>query len=105
MTTPLDPEHIVVTESVAGSDVPVELMYVEVWDGLYAPIGVRKPAGEGPYPIVLLASGNGGGGMAWVREAVANRGYIAIMRTGAVVEMGVESYSEDASFHIVVGKF
>ena len=76
MTTPLDPEHIVVTESVAGSDAPVELMYVEVWDGLYAPIGVRKPAGEGPFPIVLLASGNGGGGMAWVRDAVANRGYI-----------------------------
>jgi hypothetical protein len=76
VTTPLDPEHIVVTESVAGSDVPVELMYVEVWDGLYAPIGVRKPAGEGPFPIVLLASGNGGGGMAWVRDAVANRGYI-----------------------------
>ena len=61
---------------VAGSDVPVDLMYVEVWDGLYAPIGVRRPEGEGPFPIILLASGNGGGGMAWVRDAVANKGYI-----------------------------
>jgi dienelactone hydrolase len=74
--TRLDPEHIVVTEPVAGSDIPVELMYVEVWDGLYAPIGVRRPESDGPFPVVLLASGNGGGGMPWVRDAVANRGYI-----------------------------
>ena len=31
----LDPEHVVITEPVAGSDHPVHLMYVEVWDGLY----------------------------------------------------------------------
>ncbi len=74
--TNLDPEHVVITEPVPGSDHPVHLMYVETWDGLYAPIGVRKPAGDGPFPIVLLASGNGGGGMAWVRAAIANRGYI-----------------------------
>ena len=73
---PLDPEHIVVTEPVAGSDIPVHLMYVETWDGLYTPIGARMPEGEGPFPTVLLASGNGGGGMAWVRDAVNNRGYI-----------------------------
>ncbi len=80
----LDPEHIVVTEPVPGSVIPVELMYVEVWDGLYAPIGVRRPDGEGPFPMVLLASGNGGGGMAWVRDAVANRGYImeALLEAG-----------------------
>ena len=76
MTSTIDPEHVVITESVAGSDIPVHLMYVETWDGLYAPIGVRIPEGEGPFPTVLLASGNGGGGMAWVRNAVNNRGYI-----------------------------
>ncbi len=76
MKTAPDPEHVVITEPVAGSDVPVDLMYVEVWDGLYAPIGVRRPEGEGPFPTILLASGNGGGGMAWVRDAVANKGYI-----------------------------
>jgi hypothetical protein len=70
----IDPEHVVITETIAGAD--VDLMYVEVWDGLYAPIGVRKPAGDGPFPIVLLASGNGGEGMAWIRNACANRGYI-----------------------------
>ena len=74
MTTDVDPERVVLTEIVDGR--PVHLMYVETWDGLYAPIGLRKPSGDGPFPIVLLASGNGGGGMAWVRDAVRNRGYI-----------------------------
>jgi len=72
----IDPEQVVITEPVQGSDLPVQLMYVETMDGLYTPIGLRKPAGEGSFPIVLLASGNGGGGMAWVRDAVQNRGYI-----------------------------
>ncbi len=76
MTSTIDPNHVVITEPVAGSDIPVHLMYVETWDGLYAPIGVRIPEGEGPFPTVFLASGNGGGGMAWVRDAVNNRGYI-----------------------------
>lgn len=76
MTPPLDPEHVVITESVAGSNIPVHLMYVETWDGLYAPIGLRRPEGSGPFPLVLLTSGNGGGGMAWVRDAVSNTGYI-----------------------------
>lgn len=75
MTTPaIDPENVVLTETVDGQ--PVELMYVEVWDGLYTAVGVRRPDGPGPFPIVLLASGNGGEGMPWIRDAVRNRGYI-----------------------------
>ena len=70
----IDPERVVITEMVGGE--PVHLMYVETWDGLYTPIGVRKPDGEGPFPMVLLASGNGGEGMGWVRQAVRERGYI-----------------------------
>jgi dienelactone hydrolase len=70
----LDPENVVITELVEGK--PVDLMYVEVWDGLYTAVGVRKPEGPGPFPMVLLASGNGGEGMRWVRDAVRNRGYI-----------------------------
>lgn len=72
----MDSENVSIIEQVAGSDVPVELKYVEIWDGLYAPIGLRVPPGDGPHPLMLLASGNGGGGMAWIRDAVANRGYI-----------------------------
>ena len=63
-----------VTEKIDGKD--VELMMVETWDGLYAPIGVVRPEGDGPFPIVLLASGNGGEGLAWLRNAFQNRGYI-----------------------------
>ncbi len=71
MTT--DPEHVHMTEEVNGES--VHLMYVEVWDGLYAPIGVRKPKGDGPFPMVLMAAGNGGEGMCWIRDAVRNRAY------------------------------
>jgi dienelactone hydrolase len=99
MTRSLDPDHVLITQPVTGSDQLVDLMYVETWDGLYAPIGVRKPEGDGPFPIVLLASGNGGGGMAWVREAVNTKGYImdrlleagyasAWLRYRAEVELG-----------------
>ena len=68
----IDPQHVVVTEPVRGSDIPVQLMYVEMIDGVYAPIGLRTPRGQGPFPLVLFASGNGGGGMAVVREFTQN---------------------------------
>jgi dienelactone hydrolase len=67
-----DPQHVVVVEPVRGSDIPVQLMYVEMFDGVYAPIGLRTPAGPGPFPLVLFAYGNGGGGMAMVREFTQN---------------------------------
>jgi dienelactone hydrolase len=71
----IDPQHIVVTEPVKDSPIPVDLMLVETIDGLYAPIGLRKPPGKGPFPLVLFASGNGGGGMAWVRDATQNKSW------------------------------
>jgi dienelactone hydrolase len=97
----LEAELTTITEPVPGSDIPVQLMYVETWDGLYTPIGLRVPPGEGPHPVVLLASGNGGGGMPWVRQAVAERGYImdrlleagyacAWLRYRTEVELGYE---------------
>ena len=98
----MDPENVTIVEEVAGSDFGVELKYLETWDGLYAPIGLRLPPGAGPHPLVLLASGNGGGGMAWIRNAVANRGYImerlldrgyacAWIRYRTEVELGYEN--------------
>ena len=70
----IDPERIVITEEVDGRN--VDLMMVPTWDGLYTPIGVRVPDGPGPFPIILLASGNGGEGIEWIRTAVRERGYI-----------------------------
>src|SRR5262249_27444473 len=74
-TPAIDPLHVAITEPVRGSDIPVRLMYVEMVDGVYAPIGLRLPSGSGPFPLVPFASGNGGGGMAVVREATQNRSW------------------------------
>ena len=93
----IDPEHVVVTEPVRGSPVPVHLMYVEAADGLYIPIALRKPDGPGPFPVVLFATGNGGGGMAmlrhhvetksWTLERFVEAGYVAVwMRYRAEVD-------------------
>ena len=68
-----NPGNIVLTETVNGQ--AVTLMMIEVWDGLYAPVGVRKPDGDGPFPMVLLASGNGGEGMEWIKDSMRNRAY------------------------------
>ena len=72
MSGEIDPQHIVVTEPVRESAIPVDLTLVEMIDGVYAPIGLRKPPGAGPFPLVLFASGNGGRGMAWIRNATQN---------------------------------
>src|SRR5215475_10760268 len=74
-TTGVDPQNIVITEPVRGSAIPVHLMMIEMIDGVYVPIGMRKPAGQGPFPLVLFASGNGGRGMAWVRDYTQNRSW------------------------------
>ncbi|HEU4659405.1 MAG TPA: prolyl oligopeptidase family serine peptidase [Pseudolabrys sp.] len=71
----IDPEHVVVTEPVGGSPFPVHLMYVEMVDGVYIPIGLRKPEGPGPFPIILCATGNGGGGMAMLRDHVQSKSW------------------------------
>ncbi|MBX9843981.1 MAG: dienelactone hydrolase family protein [Xanthobacteraceae bacterium] len=71
----VDPEHVAIVEPVRGSEHPVHLMYIEMIDGLYAPIGLRRPAGPGPFPIVVFASGNGGGGMAVIRDHTQNRSW------------------------------
>jgi dienelactone hydrolase len=70
-----DPQHPVIVEPVRGSEIPVQLIYVEMIDGVYVPIGLRTPPGPGPFPLVLFAYGNGGGGMAVVREFTHNVSY------------------------------
>lgn len=47
----VDPVHVVITEPVKDSAIPVQLMYVEMLDGVYSPIGLRKPPGNGPFRI------------------------------------------------------
>lgn len=71
----IDPLHVAINEPVRDSEIPVQLMYVEMIDGVYSPIGLRMPSGAGPFPVILFASGNGGGGMAAVRDATQNRSW------------------------------
>ncbi len=70
-----DSQNFSVTEPVRGSTIPVRLMFCETLDGLYAPVGLRLPSGDGPFPLVLFASGNGGGGIAMVRNFTENRSW------------------------------
>lgn len=65
---PVTGDVFVMTEAVMDSDIPVELRLVELLDGVYAPIGIRKPAGVGPFPTVVFAHMNGGYGLRWIRE-------------------------------------
>ena len=93
----LDPAHVVVTVPVPGSRYPVDLMYIEMVDGAYIPIGMRKPEGKGPFPLILFATGNGGGGMtmlrdhidtkSWTQDQLLDAGYaVAWMRYRAEVD-------------------
>ena len=63
-------------EDVAGSARPAAYYLAESRDGLYVPYGVRTPAGEGRFPFVFLAYGNGGGGIDWLRHWVHDRPYL-----------------------------
>ncbi len=62
------------TEDISGQS--VHFVFHETWDGLYAPMALRLPPGDGPFPIVLLGSGNGGEAMRWHRQQLADRSYI-----------------------------
>lgn len=75
----VDPDHIFVPEAVAdpmlerieaipGSDLKLHIYYVETRDGLYTPVGLMKPEGEGHFPVVLIAHMNGGLGTGFIRE-------------------------------------
>src|SRR5258706_16317217 len=57
-----------VVEKVPGSDVAAEIVYVEMNDGTYSPIAMMKPAGNGRFPLVVIAHMNGGGGTEGLRE-------------------------------------
>ena len=64
----IESEELVIVEPVMGSNIPVELHFVEMLDGVYSPIGYRKPLGDGPFPTIVFAHMNGGYGLRWIRE-------------------------------------
>ena len=116
----IDPDHMyiaeapgsgyaVVTEPVPDSDIPNEIHMVEMRDGLYAPVGIRRPPGSEQHPVVVIAHMNGGLGLRWLREWTRNgswtmerlldAGYaVALMRYRAEVETGYETALVEGSW-------
>ena len=65
------PSHgYVITKPVRGSDIPADYTFVLTRDEIYVPIAVRKPKGDGPFPLITIGRGNGRGGLKHVETQV-----------------------------------
>ena len=65
----------------------MDLTFVLTRDEIYVPIAVRKPPGNGPFPAITMARGNGRGGMPFVEAQVERLASLQdlIIRRGYVV--------------------
>jgi dienelactone hydrolase len=64
-----------IRKSVPGSDLPADYTFVQTRDEIYVPIALRKPAGDGPFPVITMGSGEGRRGMRhieWLTEGLAS---------------------------------
>ena len=76
------------TQPVTGSPHPMHLTFVWARDEIYIPVAVRKPAGPGPFPVIMMGRGNGRGGMphvvrevercASMQDLMIERGYVVV---------------------------
>ena len=77
-----------ITRPVLGSAIPMELTFVLTRDEIYVPIGIRKPAGDGPFPVITMGRGDGKGGvphleaqvdlLASMQDEMIKRGYVVV---------------------------
>jgi len=88
----LPPHGYTMTKPVKGSDIPVDLTFVFTRDEAYVPIGVRRPTGKGPFPAILMSSGNGAGGMPSVERGVER---LAPMVDRMIARGYVVAYAEE----------
>jgi hypothetical protein len=72
----LDTDRPIATETLPGSNRPINYFLAPTMDGLYTPYALKAPADEGNFPFVFLAYGNGGGGLDWLRARVRTHAYI-----------------------------
>ena len=83
------PSHgYVITKPVRGSEFPVDLTFVLTRDEIYVPVAVRKPQGDGPFPVITMGRGDGRAGMphveaqverlAAMQDAMIRRGYVVV---------------------------
>src|ERR1700754_286130 len=57
-----DAPYLVITRPIPESKQSYDLYLIQTRDEILVPMAVRKPKGNGPFPAILLGSGNGGGG-------------------------------------------
>lgn len=63
------PAHgYVIRKPVPGSPIPADYTFVLTKDEIYVPIAVRKPEGNGPFPVITMGFGEGKRGMLKVEE-------------------------------------
>jgi dienelactone hydrolase len=66
------PSHgYAITRPVPGSDIPADYAFVLTRDEIYVPLAVRKPRGDGPFPVITMGRGDGRGGLPHVEAQVA----------------------------------
>ena len=66
------PSHgYVITRPVPGSDIPADYTFLLTRDEIYVPLAVRKPRGDGPFPVITMGRGDGRGGLPHVEAQVA----------------------------------
>jgi dienelactone hydrolase len=89
-TSPVAPElpshGYVVTRKVPGSAFPADYTFLLTRDEIYLPVAIRKPKGQGPFPVITMGRGNGRGGLphveaqvarlASMQDAMIQRGYV-----------------------------
>ena len=62
--------YIVIERMLPESGTAWELQFVLARDEIYVPIGVRKPDGSGPFPLILIGSGQGSEGLLKIDQAM-----------------------------------
>ena len=68
--TQADAPYVAVNKSIPGSGKSWELHLVQTRDQIYVPIGIRKPEGDGPFPMILIGSGEGRDGMIKIEKGM-----------------------------------
>lgn len=64
------PHGYTIVAPLAGTPYPAHQTFVATSDELYVPVVARKPAGDGPFPVITMGRGDGRGGMPHVLAQV-----------------------------------
>jgi dienelactone hydrolase len=62
--------YIAIDQTLSGSGASWQIHLVQTRDEIYVPIGVRKPDGEGPFPMILIGNGQGRDGIEKIEQAM-----------------------------------